>query len=243
MDQAIALVRPGATTADIVSVWPQAEEFGFPDEEAAFALQYGHGVGLSIWEKPIFSPAGVPRSPGDAGGGHGVRAGDLLASGRRLVAARIEEELVVTEDGCEVITKFPAEELLVAGKRYFTAGGQLPTAREAQSHRNTVRFTDEVRWAPAACTWRAPGDAGGGLPRPRRHPVSSVPTPEPGPGEVLVRVGAAGICGSDAAEYARPHLIRADQDGTRPASSSDTSSPARSPPSAPGPPAACSARR
>ena len=49
------LVRPGATTADIVSVWPTAQEFGFPDEEAAFALQYGHGVGLSIWEKPIFS--------------------------------------------------------------------------------------------------------------------------------------------------------------------------------------------
>src|SRR5882762_10093631 len=29
MDQAIALVRPGETTADIVSVWPRAEEFGF----------------------------------------------------------------------------------------------------------------------------------------------------------------------------------------------------------------------
>ena len=55
MDRAIALVRPGATTADIVKVWPTAQEFGFPDEEAAFALQYGHGVGLSIWEKPIFS--------------------------------------------------------------------------------------------------------------------------------------------------------------------------------------------
>ena len=34
---------------------PRPQEFGFPDEEAAFALQYGHGVGLSIWEKPIFS--------------------------------------------------------------------------------------------------------------------------------------------------------------------------------------------
>ena len=43
------------TTADIVKLWPKAEEFGFPNEEAAFALQYGHGVGLSIWEKPIFS--------------------------------------------------------------------------------------------------------------------------------------------------------------------------------------------
>src|SRR5258708_22655950 len=55
MDAAIALVKPGATTADIVSLWPRATEFGFPDETAAFALQYGHGVGLSIWEKPIFS--------------------------------------------------------------------------------------------------------------------------------------------------------------------------------------------
>ena len=37
-------------------------------------------------------------------------------------AARIKEELVVTATGCEVITKFPAEELLVAGQRYFSAG-------------------------------------------------------------------------------------------------------------------------
>src|SRR6185436_6647856 len=34
MDRAIALVKPGATTADIVKVWPRAQEFGFPDEEA-----------------------------------------------------------------------------------------------------------------------------------------------------------------------------------------------------------------
>ena len=53
-------------------------------------------------------------------------------------AARIEEEVVVTADGCEVITKFPAEELLVAGKRYLTAGGDLPTVRESQSHLNTA---------------------------------------------------------------------------------------------------------
>ena len=44
-------------------------------------------------------------------------------------AARIEEEVVVTETGCEVITKFPAEELLVAGRRYYSTGGPLPTVR------------------------------------------------------------------------------------------------------------------
>ena len=51
-------------------------------------------------------------------------------------AARIEEELVVTADGAEVITKFPAEELLVAGQRYYTTGGFLPLERDSQSHRN-----------------------------------------------------------------------------------------------------------
>ena len=59
-------------------------------------------------------------------------------------AARIEEEMVVTADGCEVITKFPAEELLVAGQRYFTVDGPLPTTRDAQSHRNTAERRQET---------------------------------------------------------------------------------------------------
>jgi hypothetical protein len=40
MDAAISIVKPGITTADIVKLWPKAEEFGFANEEAAFALQY-----------------------------------------------------------------------------------------------------------------------------------------------------------------------------------------------------------
>jgi Xaa-Pro aminopeptidase len=136
MDQAIALVRPGATTADIVSVWPTAQEFGFPDEEAAFALQYGHGVGLSIWEKPIFSRLVSLDHPEVLEKGMVFALETYWPSADGLGAARIEEELVVTDDGCEVITKFPAEELLVAGQRYFTVGGQLPTLRHAQSHLN-----------------------------------------------------------------------------------------------------------
>jgi peptidase M24-like protein len=53
-------------------------------------------------------------------------------------AARIEEEVVVTATGCEVITKFPAEELLVAGQRYFSAGGPVNGLRESQSNLNTA---------------------------------------------------------------------------------------------------------
>ncbi len=138
MDEAIALVKPGATTADIVSVWPRAEEFGFPDEEAAFALQYGHGVGLSIWEKPIFSRLVSLDHPETLEEGMVFALETYWPGSDGWSAARIEEEVVVTADGCEVITKFPAEELLVAGRRYWTAGGALSSTRESQSHLNTA---------------------------------------------------------------------------------------------------------
>src|SRR4051812_18148954 len=137
MDQAIALVRPGATTADIVSVWPDAQEFGFADEEAAFALQYGQGVGLSIWEKPIFSKLVSLDHPEVLEEGMVFALETYWPAADGWSAARIEEELVVTADGCEVITKFPAEELLVAGRRYWTVDGPLSVNREAQSHLNT----------------------------------------------------------------------------------------------------------
>jgi Xaa-Pro dipeptidase len=136
MDEAIALVKPGATTADIVSVWPRAEEFGFANEEAAFALQYGHGVGLSIWEKPIFSRLVSLDHPEVLEEGMLFALETYWPAADGWSAARIEEEVVVTADGCEVITKFPAEELLIAGQRYWSMDGPLPTLREPESHRN-----------------------------------------------------------------------------------------------------------
>lgn len=138
MDRAIALVKPGATTADIVSVWPTAQEFGFADEEAAFALQYGHGVGLSIWEKPIFSRLVSLDHPEELKEGMVFALETYWPSKDGWGAARIEEEVVVTADGCEVITKFPAEELLVAGSRYIAVGGPLSLERDSQSNLNTV---------------------------------------------------------------------------------------------------------
>jgi Xaa-Pro aminopeptidase len=137
MDNAIALIKPGATTAEVVSVWPTAQEFGFADEEAAFALQYGHGVGLSIWERPIFSRLTSIDNPETLEVGQVFALETYWPADDGWGAARIEEELVVTEDGCEVITKFPAEDLLVAGQRYYTTGGYLPTERDSQSHLNT----------------------------------------------------------------------------------------------------------
>jgi Xaa-Pro aminopeptidase len=150
LDAAISLIRPGVTTADVVKVWPRAEEFGFANEEAAFALQYGHGVGLSIWEKPIFSRLVSFEKPEVIEEGMVLALETFWPASDGWSAARIEEQLVVTKDGCEVITRFPAEQLLVAGARYWTVDGPLPLRREVQSHLNRETSPREAVVASAA---------------------------------------------------------------------------------------------
>jgi Xaa-Pro aminopeptidase len=116
MDAAIDLVKPGVSTDQIAAVWPKAEEFGFQDEMDAFGLQFGHGVGVSLHERPIITRLNSFVDPLE------VKEGMLFAletycpaaDGRS--AARIEEEVVVTADGCRVITLFPCEELMVANE-------------------------------------------------------------------------------------------------------------------------------
>jgi Xaa-Pro aminopeptidase len=137
LDAAIELIRPGANTAEVVEVWPKAQEFGFPDEEAAFALQFGHGVGLSIWEKPIFSRLVSLEHPEPIEEGMVFALETFWPASDGWSAARIEEQLVVTATGAEVITRFPAEDLLVAGRPYFTPGGSLALERDRQSQRNS----------------------------------------------------------------------------------------------------------
>jgi Xaa-Pro aminopeptidase len=136
LDGAIAMIRPGVTTAEVAATWPAATEFGFPDEEAAFALQFGHGCGLSHWEKPIFSRLVSLEHPQVIEEGMCFALETFWPSTDGWSAARIEEQLIVTADGCEVITRFPAESLLVAGQRYWTVGGPLATTREVASHLN-----------------------------------------------------------------------------------------------------------
>ena len=133
LDAAISLVRPGRTTEEIAAVWPRAQDFGFPNEEACFGLQYGHGVGLAIWEKPVISRLVSLDHPCEIRPGMVFALETFWPSTDGWSAARIEEEIVVNENGHDVITRFPAEELLVAGAHYVTVNGPLPATRQHQS--------------------------------------------------------------------------------------------------------------
>ena len=114
MDKAIALVKPGATTDQIAKVWPKAEEFGFEDEMDAFGLQFGHGVGVGLHERPIISRLNSLDTPVEIQEGMVFALETYAPAADGRSAARIEEEVVVTADGCRVITLFPCEELMVA---------------------------------------------------------------------------------------------------------------------------------
>ena len=114
LDNAIALIRPGVSTDTVASVWPKAEEFGFPDEMSAFGLQFGHGLGLALHERPIISRLVSLDQPMEIKTGMVFALETYCPAKDGYSAARIEEEVVVTDKGCRVISLFPAEELPIA---------------------------------------------------------------------------------------------------------------------------------
>ena len=132
LDASIELVRPGTTTDEIASVWPTAQDLGFPDEESCFGLQFGHGVGVGLYEPPMISRVHSLDCPVELEEGMVFALETYCPATDGRSAARIEEEVVVTKDGNEILTRFPAEELLVAGKTYVR-GADLIERETARS--------------------------------------------------------------------------------------------------------------
>ena len=116
IDSAIEVVKPGTTTDQIARLWPEAKDFGFPSEMAAFGLQFGHGLGLGLHERPIISRLNSLDHPIELREGMVFALETYCPATDGQSAARIEEEVVVTSSGCSVLTLFPAEELFVTNK-------------------------------------------------------------------------------------------------------------------------------
>lgn len=116
MDAAINAVKVGVGTDVIARVWPKAEDFGFANELAAFGLQFGHGLGLGLHERPIISRLNSLENPVEIRPGMVFALETYCPASDGFSAARIEEEIVVTENGNHILTKFPAQELFVANK-------------------------------------------------------------------------------------------------------------------------------
>ncbi len=116
LDKAIELIKPGVSTDTVAKAWPKAEEFGFDSEMQAFGLQFGHGLGLALHERPIISRLVSLENPMEIKTGMVFALETYCPAKDGVSAARIEEEVVVTDKGCKVISLFPAEDLPIANR-------------------------------------------------------------------------------------------------------------------------------
>jgi len=114
MDASINMIKPGVGTDEVAAVWPKAQEFGFENEMECFGLQFGHGLGLGLHERPIISRLNSMKEPIELQAGMVFALETYCPASDGFSAARIEEEVVVTPDGPRLLTLFPAQDLVVA---------------------------------------------------------------------------------------------------------------------------------
>jgi Xaa-Pro aminopeptidase len=114
MDRAIELLRPGVTTDKIALAMPEAKEIGFASEMEAFGLNFCHGLGLGLHERPLISRVNSLREPIELKAGMVFAVETYCPATDGISAARIEEEVILTPKGARIISLYPAEELPIA---------------------------------------------------------------------------------------------------------------------------------
>jgi Xaa-Pro aminopeptidase len=113
IDAAIEMIKPGVSTDQVARLWPEAWEIGLADEKTAFGLEFGHGLGLALHERPIISRLTSLDAPMEIKEGMVFALETYCPATDGRSAARIEEEVVVGPSGVDILTKFPAQDLYV----------------------------------------------------------------------------------------------------------------------------------
>jgi len=114
MDDAIDMMKPGLSTDKAAKQLPKASDIGFENEMAAFGLNFCHGLGLGLHERPLISRLNSFKEPYELKEGMVFAVETFCPAKDGRSAARIEEEVVLTPDGAKIITLYPAKELPVA---------------------------------------------------------------------------------------------------------------------------------
>jgi Xaa-Pro aminopeptidase len=114
MDKAIELLKPGMTSDRIARALPTAKDIGFASEMDAFGLNFCHGLGLGLHERPLISRLTSLREPIELKAGMVFAVETYCPASDGVSAARIEEEVILTPNGARIISLYPAEELPIA---------------------------------------------------------------------------------------------------------------------------------
>jgi Xaa-Pro dipeptidase len=114
MDRTIALLKPGIATDAIAKSLPTAEDIGFASEMDAFGLNFCHGLGLGLHERPLISRLNSFKEPIELKAGMVFAVETYCPATDGVSAARNEEEVILTPGGPKVISLYPADELPIA---------------------------------------------------------------------------------------------------------------------------------
>src|ERR1019366_9287011 len=114
MDRAIELLEPGITTDQVALAFPKSTEIGFETEMSAFGLNFCHGLGLGLHERPLISRLNSFKEPIELKVGMVFAVETYCPASDGISAARIEEEVILTPSGPKIISLYPAEELPIA---------------------------------------------------------------------------------------------------------------------------------
>src|SRR5216117_3278813 len=114
MDKAIDLLKPGVASDKIARAFPEAKEIGFPSEMEAFGLNFCHGLGLGLHERPLISRLTSFKEPIELKAGMVFAVETYCPASDGISAARIEEEVILAPEGAKIISLYPAEELPIA---------------------------------------------------------------------------------------------------------------------------------
>jgi Xaa-Pro dipeptidase len=114
MDGAISMLKPGVSTDQVAKAFPKSTEIGFETEMSAFGLNFCHGLGLGLHERPLISRLNSFVEPYELKAGMVFAVETFCPAKDGVSAARIEEEVVLTPEGAKVISLYPAQELPVA---------------------------------------------------------------------------------------------------------------------------------
>jgi Xaa-Pro dipeptidase len=116
MDDSIGMLKPGLSTDKAAKQLPKASDIGFENEMSAFGLNFCHGLGLGLHERPLISRLNSFIEPYELKAGMVFAVETFCPAKDGYSAARIEEMVVLTPDGAKIISLYPAKELPVANK-------------------------------------------------------------------------------------------------------------------------------
>jgi Xaa-Pro dipeptidase len=114
MDSVIDLLKPGMSSDVVAAKLPKAQQAGFASEMDAFGLNFCHGLGLGLHERPLISRLNSFREPIELKAGMVFAVETYCPASDGVSAARIEEEVILTPKGAKIISLYPAEDLPIA---------------------------------------------------------------------------------------------------------------------------------